>query len=124
MERFEVDGDALVLGEINVMYIHGVSTYRFGSSSGWNPHVNLGLGATVFDAPDGDLQETKFSFSLGGGVTKMFNETFGGRFQLKGFFTSLPAEEYWVDYYGNIWATSASNWFVQGEISAGIVIAF
>lgn len=123
-ERFETDGDKLILGEVNVMYIHGGLIYRFGSNSGWYPHVNLGLGATVFKATDGDLQETKFSLSLGGGVIKMFNETFGGRLQLRGYFTSLPAQEYWLDYYGNVWETGASNLFFQGEISGGIVIAF
>jgi hypothetical protein len=124
IERFDVDGDKLILGGIDVMYIHGGVIYKFGSGSGWNPHVNLGLGATVFKATEGDLQETKFSLSVGGGVTKMFNETFGGRFQSRVYFTSLPSEEYWVDYYGRVWETREANLFFQGEISVGIVVAF
>jgi hypothetical protein len=122
--RFEVDGDKIILGALDVMYIHGGVIYKFGSGSGWNPHVNLGLGATIFDAPEGDLQETKFSLSMGGGVTRMFNETFGARFQSRIFFTSLPAEEYWVDYYGHVWETGASNSFFQGDLSVGLVVAF
>lgn len=124
LERFEVDGDKLILGALDVMYIHGGVIYKFGSGSGWNPHVNVGLGATVFKATEGDLQETKFSLSMGGGVTKMFNETFGGRLQGRTYFTSLPSEEYWVDYYGRIWETAESNLFFQGEISVGLVVAF
>jgi hypothetical protein len=124
LERFEVDGDKVVLGELSVTYIHAVVTNKFGSSSGWNKHVSVGFGGTVFKSTEGDLQETKFSLSLGGGVTKMFNETFGGRFQSRVYFTSLPSGEYWVDYYGNVWETGATNTFFQGDLSVGLVVAF
>ena len=124
LDQFEVDGDKLILGEVNVTYIHGGVMYKFGSNSGWNPHVNLGLGATIFSASDGDLSESKFSISLGGGVTRMFTESIGSRFQVKGFFTSIPMDDYWVDSYGGVWASVDNNWFFQGEISGGLVFAF
>jgi hypothetical protein len=123
-EQFEKDGDKLVLGEVDVMYVHGGVVYQFGKKAGWNPHVNLGLGATIFSATDGDMEESKFSLSLGGGVTRMFNETIGTRLQLRGYFTSLPAEEFWMDRYGYVWEVTDANWFFQGELSGGIVIAF
>ena len=124
LTQFNVDGDKLILGEVNVTYIHGGVMYKFGSNSGWNPHVNFGLGATIFSASDGDLSETKFSISLGGGVTRMFNETMGSRFQVKGYFTSIPTDDYWVDSYGGVWASVDNNLFFQGEISGGLVFAF
>jgi hypothetical protein len=122
--QFERDGDKLILGDVDVSYLHGGVIYQFGNPSGWNPHVNFGLGATIFSAPDGDFEETKFSLSLGGGVTKMFNETFGTRLQLRTYFTAFPADEYWVDRYGYIWEVTDTNLFFQGDISVGIVIAF
>ena len=124
LSRFEVDGDKLILGEVDVMYIHGGVMYKFGSNSGWNPHVNLGIGATVFSASNGEFDESKFSFSFGGGVTRMFNETIGGRLQLRGYLTSLPSDDYWVDRYGGVWEAVDNNMFFQGELSTGIVIAF
>ena len=122
--KFVEDGDKLILGEIKVTYIHAGAMYQFGSSSGWNPHVNMGLGATIFKATDGDLDEKKFSFSLGAGISRMFGKTVGSRLQLRGYFTSLPAESYWVDSYGNVWASRDNNMFFQGEISTGLVFAF
>lgn len=122
--QFEQDGDKLILGEVDVSYIHGGVVYQFGSTSGWNPHVNFGLGATIFSATDGDFEESKFSMSFGGGVTRMFNETFGTRLQLRGYVTSLPADEFWVDRYGWVWEVTDANWFFQGELSGGIIIAF
>jgi hypothetical protein len=122
--QFEKDGDKLILGGVDVMYVHGGLVYQFGKMSGWNPHVNFGLGATIFSATNGDFEEKKFSFSVGGGVTRMFNDTFGTRLQLRGYVTSLPAEEFWVDRYGWVWEVTDTNWFIQGELSGGIVIAF
>ena len=124
LNQFEVDGDKLILGEVSVTYIHAGILYKLGSNSDWNSHVNFGLGATILSASDGDLSESKFSISLGGGVTRMFNETIGSRFQLSGYMTALPSDTYWVDNYGGVWETIENNFFFQGEISAGLVVAF
>ncbi len=122
--QFEQDGDRLILGQVDVTYVHGGIVYQFGSTSGWNPHVNFGFGATIFSASEGDFEESKFSTSLGGGVTRMFNEKIGTRLQLRGYFTSLPSDEFWVDRFGYVWEVMDTNWFFQGELSGGIVIAF
>lgn len=124
ISSFAVDGDKLILGEIDFKYIHGGIIYKFGDNSGWNPHVNFGLGATILSATNGEIDKSKFSFSIGGGVTRMFNETIGTRLQLRGYFTSLPAEEYWHDDYEGLWEAMDRNYFFQGEISGGIVFAF
>jgi len=54
----------------------------------------------------------------------MFNEKIGTRLQLRGYFTSLPSDEFWVDRFGYVWEVMDTNWFFQGELSGGIVIAF
>ena len=122
--RFEVDDGRLILGDIQVMYLHAGGLYRFGDFSGWLPFVNGGFGATIFAAPDGQADsETKFSFSFGVGVARMFNETIGARLGFRGYMTSLPAEEaYWIDPWGGIWSITDDNWLFQGELSLGLVL--
>lgn len=124
LDRFETDGDKIILGELDVSYIHAGILYKFGTNSTWNPHVNITFGATLFKAAEGDLDRSEFSFACGGGVTKSFNETIGVRGQIRTFFTSLPSDEYWVDHYGGVWQTVDNNMFFQGELSLGLVLAF
>jgi len=124
LAQFEVDGDKLILGDVNVTYIHGGLLYKIGSNSSWSPHVNFGLGVTIFYASEGDLNESKFSFSFGGGVTRMFSETIGSRFQMTGYLTSLPSDVYWVDSGGGAFRSFDNNYFFQGEISGGAGFCF
>ena len=121
--RFAVDGDRLILDEVKVQYAHIGVMQQFGNDSGWIPHVNFGLGATIFKTTDSDLEESKFSFHLGGGVTKMWSNTIGSRFQIRGYFTLLPSDNLWVDRFGGVWGAIDSNMFFQGEISAGLVFS-
>jgi opacity protein-like surface antigen len=125
LNRYSVDGSEVILGNLDVMYIQIGGLYQFGNYSGWCPFVDGGLGASVFKAPDGEADtKSKFSISLGTGVTRMFSEKVGARLGFKGYFTSLPAEEaYWIDYYGNAWSITDSNWLIQGELSLGLVFA-
>jgi len=125
-DRFEVDGDKLILGEIHVSYIHIGGLYQFGDYSGWLPYVNGGIGATIFDAADGDVDsDSQFSAFVGGGVSRMFADHIGARLQLRGHLTSLPAEEaYWIDPWGGVWAVTDDNTLFQADLSLGVVFAF
>lgn len=126
LARFEVKDGKLILGNLDVIYAHIGGIYQFGDYSGWRPYVNGGLGATIFSAPDADLEsESKFSLSLGVGVARMFNERVGARMQFKSYFTSIPAtESYWIDPWGGVWGIEDSNWLIQGEVSLGLIVAF
>lgn len=121
---YEVDGDKLILGDVSVTYIHGGVLYELESNSGWIPHVNFGLGATIWSTANGESNKTKFSVSFGVGTTKMFTETFGSRFQMRGYVTPLPSDVYWSDPGGNTFRTVDRTFFFQGAISGGLVIAF
>jgi hypothetical protein len=122
--RFTEEDGKLIIDEVKVMYLHFGGLYRFGDFSGWLPYVNGGLGATFFEGSDLGEGNTEFSFSFGVGVQRMFSETIGTRVQFRGYFTTIPADEfYWCDPYA-CWAYTDTNWFVQGELSAGLVIAF
>jgi len=126
LDRFEVKDDKLILGDIEVMYLHGGGLYRFGNYSGWLPFANFGVGATFFAAPDGGADSrTKFSFSFGAGAARMFSERLGARLGFRGYMTSLPAEEaYWRDPWGGVWSITDDNWLFQGELSLGLVVRF
>lgn len=121
---YEVDGDKLILGEVNVTYIHGGILYELGGDSDWIPHLNFGLGATIYSADEGDLKKTKFSFSFGGGLTRQFTTTIGGRLQMSGYMTPLPSDVYWIDDNGGNFRSAEGIFFFQGEISGGLVFAF
>jgi hypothetical protein len=121
--RFTEEDGKLIIDEVKVMYLHFGGLYRFGDYSGWRPYVNGGLGATIFEGTDLDASETEFSFSFGGGMQRMFSETIGVRLQLRGYATTIPANEiYWCDRYG-CWTYTDTNWFLQGELSAGLIVA-
>ena len=121
---YEVDGDKLILGEVSVTYIHGGILYELGGNPDWVPHVNFGLGATIYSADDGDLKKSKFSVSFGGGMTRQFSSTIGARFQMTGYMTSLPSDVYWNDANGGNFRSFEGSYFFQGEISGGLVFGF
>jgi opacity protein-like surface antigen len=122
LENFEVEDGYIILGKLQVMYLQVGGAYRFGNYSGWLPFVNGGLGATFFSAPDGEAEsKSKFSLSFGGGVDRALNEKFGLKLGLKGYMTSLPADEaYWIDPWGGVWAVTDDNWLFQGELQLGL----
>ena len=72
-QRFDVD--------VNYLHIGG----RYGPEGAtFNPYVVAGVGVAYFDPKHGD-SETKFSFSIGGGVNVPLSEHIGLRFEGRGF---------------------------------------
>jgi len=72
-KRFDVD--------VNYLHIGG----RYGpEGAAVNPYVVAGVGVAYFDPKEGDA-ETKFSFSIGGGVNVPLTEHIGFRFEGRGF---------------------------------------
>ena len=60
--------------------------------------------------------------SFGGGIKKFFNDRFGIRSQLRGFWTFLGSnEELYCDPFG-CWTYSDPVNFTQFEISTGLII--
>ena len=119
--NFKRDGDQIELFDMDVTYVHLGAMLQWTNGS-WIPYLNFGFGATIFK-PDGDLDTTtKFSMSLGGGVKKFFNDRFGIRLQLRGFWTFLGStnEEFYCDRFG-CWTFRDPVNFTQGEISLGLI---
>jgi len=67
--------------DINYLHLGG----RYGPEGAtFNPYVVAGVGVAYFDPKEGD-SETKFSFSIGGGVNVPLSEHIGLRFEGRGF---------------------------------------
>jgi hypothetical protein len=89
------------------------------------PYFLMGLGLTLAD-PKGEVNgETRFSYSLGGGIKAMVNERMGLRFQAKWNPTYInTSSELWVDYWGFVYAIPVSQYMSQGEFTGGIFFRF
>jgi hypothetical protein len=89
------------------------------------PYFMFGLGLTYMN-PKGDASgETRFSYSLGGGVKAMVNERVGIRLQAKWNPTYInTSSELWVDYWGFVYAVPVSQYMSQGEFTGGIFFRF
>ena len=122
-DRFDVEDGKIIIARPRVMYLHGGVLSQF-RTEGVIPYVNVGIGATIFDASEEDFEAIwKFSSRLGAGAKYMFNEKIGTRLQFSTYFTSMPSGEYWCDPFG-CWEYEDWNLFFQAEASGGLVFAF
>jgi opacity protein-like surface antigen len=123
LERFEEDDGKIIIAKPRVMYLHGGVLSQF-RNEGVIPYINVGIGATIFDASEEEFEAIwKFSSRLGAGAKYMFNEKVGTRFQFTTYFTSMPSGEYWCDPFG-CWEYEEWHSFFQAEASGGLVFAF
>ncbi len=89
------------------------------------PYFMFGLGLTYADPKGEPNGETRFSYSLGGGVKAMVNERVGIRLQAKWNPTYInSSSELWVDYWGFVYAIPISQYMSQGEFTGGIFFRF
>ena len=89
------------------------------------PYVLAGLGLTYADPKGETGGETRFSFSLGGGIKIMANERLGFRFQGKWTPTYINTNsEVWCDWWGFCYAIPISQYMNQGEFTGGIFFRF
>ena len=110
--RFDLDIDTLHLGG------------RYGTEGKtFNPYVAAGVGVSHFSPEYGD-SETKFSFSLGGGVNIPLTKHVGLRFEGRGFGTVFDAESsiFCVNNHCLIQAEGDILWQFSGF--TGVVFSF
>ena len=115
-----LSGDSRFNVDINYFHLGG----RYGKSGGqFNPFVAGGIGATLFSPEQGDA-ETRFSFSLGGGIMVPLSEHVELRFEGRGFGTLFNSrgELFCVD--GRCAARIDSDLFWQFSGFAGITLSF
>jgi hypothetical protein len=94
-----------------------------------NPYFVLGAGVHTFkpDIPNySSSTDSRFTANMGFGVKTFVTPNFGFRFEAKGRTTYINSDdEYYCDdwcddyyYYGD------SQWYLSGEATAGVIIAF
>jgi len=99
----------------------------FGNNSIVQPFFVTGLGVTVANprGVEGLSSETRFSWNLGLGLEKMFNERVGIRLQAKWFSTYVNETAAWfVDWWGFAHVVPVSQYMPQWEFTGGLVFRF
>ena len=107
------------LGDVAIDYYHAGFGFQWGPGQ-VNGFVSGGLGFARVDPDFPELEtETRFSGNLGGGVKIFFAENIGLRVEGRG---------YWVDlesgFEGRYDRFDSDEGMYQGEVSAGLIIAF
>jgi opacity protein-like surface antigen len=89
------------------------------------PYVLAGLGLTYADPKGQSGGETRFSWSLGGGIRIMASDRVGLRFQGKWNPTYInTSSAVWCDWWGLCYAFPVSQYMSQGEFTGGIFFRF
>jgi opacity protein-like surface antigen len=89
------------------------------------PYVLAGIGLTYADPKGQAGGETRFSWSLGGGIKVMASERVGLRLQGKWNPTYInTSSEVWCDWWGFCYAVPISQYMSQGEFTGGIFFRF
>lgn len=87
------------------------------------PYLVVSLGATSLD-PGGAPSETRFSWSLGGGLKLMFNDHLGLRFDGRFYSTVVDEDDaVFCDPFG-CFSHDNSTFLTQFDVKGGIIFAF
>jgi hypothetical protein len=114
-------------GGFAVNYIQIGGRQEFGQPGGFRPFLGASLGIGIFDPKNDNIgSETRFSWSVGGGLVKMLsNQRTGIRIDGKLWMTPVPSGDYgtWCDFYG-CFVTQGTAWVSQGQVTGGLIFAF
>lgn len=122
-----VEGEVPIDMDIQYLQIGGI--VNFTDVERAIPYFGMTVGATQF-SPDGDGldNETKLSFTVGGGVKVPITEHIGVRLDARAFVTVLDTDGNFFCVSGEAGAacriTASSDTFVQYAVGLGVVAAF
>ena len=120
--------DALLKGlDVDVTYLQAGGTLLFRDYERVVPWLSLTIGATRFDAGGDFGSETKFSWSLGGGIRVPMGDHFAATLGLRGYMTLVDSDTR-ILCTGNgdaqcLFKTSGTG-FYQGEALLGFTATF
>lgn len=123
----EVEGATPI--DLDMQYLHVGGIVNFTDVQPAVPFFGLTIGATQFspDAPGLD-DETKFSFSIAGGVKYKFTDHIGLRFDVRAFVTMVDTDGSFFCASTPVGAgcaiTASSDTFVQYTGTLGVIAAF
>ncbi len=109
---------------LDVNYYHAGILYQWAPGQ-IRPFVVFSLGATHFSFDTTGLDDlARFSASAGGGVKILFNNHLGLRFEVRAFSTLIDeGDEVFCDFLGDCYGADGT-YLIQGEVRAGVVLAF
>ena len=110
------------VADFHVTYYHGGLLIPFSESRNVTPFVIVSAGVGTLE-PDisGVSSSTRFSASAGVGVKVPVSQNFGVRLEGRGYFTSLPGDNFHNCRYCN---DNGGHDFYQGQVNLGFVISF
>ena len=121
--RFEFDGDGRT--DLDIDYFHAGGIYVLDAASKTQPFVGATLGATrIVSDGDDSGSSTYFSFGIGGGVKLLFNDHIGIRLDGRMYGTYAGGGTFAVACAGGCVFGFGGDFFWQGEVAAGLMIAF
>jgi hypothetical protein len=127
IEFNRVTGGSTQLGGFAMNYVQIGGRGEFNVGGGVRPFLGGSLGIGILDPKaEGIGSETRFSWSVGGGLIKMFSsQRVGIRLDTKLWITPVPSGDYgtWCDFYG-CFVVEGTAWVTQGQASGGLVFAF
>ncbi len=110
---------------LDVDYLHAGLLYQWAPGQ-LRPFITGSLGVTEFSPENSLLEdETRFSFSVGGGVKIFFNQSFGLRFDARIFSTVIDDDD--NDFCDNSFRCrdyDNGTYFFQAEVRGGLIFAF
>jgi hypothetical protein len=110
------------LGDVELSYYHVGLLYQWGLGQ-VNPFFTFSGGLARIDPEFSALEaENRFSASLAGGVKILFSRNVGLRLEGRGYWTNLETD--WDDDDDRFDRYDDSDALYQGEVSAGLILAF
>jgi hypothetical protein len=122
VDRFSFDDDGRV--DLDVDYFHIGTTYIWDPLGSTRPFLGMTVGATRVASPDEGSSSTHFSFSIGGGVKLMLNNTVGFRLDGRLYGTWGGSGSFAVGCSGGCIVGFSGDFLWQAEATAGLVIGF
>ena len=124
----DLGGTTTQLGGFSMNYLQLGGRFEFGPSDKVRPFLSLSGGINILDPErEGIDSDTKFSWSVGGGLRYRLGESGRASLRLDGrlWVTPVPSGDYgvWCDFYG-CFATEGTAWVTQGTVSGGLAFAF
>jgi hypothetical protein len=104
----------------------GLLEWPQGSRGQLRPFFSLTIGATRFDPEPAEVEtEWRFSIATGGGTKIFLNERLGLRLQARLLLPITSANSTWFCYLpGGCLVTVDGTAMAQGDVSAGLILAF
>lgn len=117
--------NAIPLFDLSLNYWQFGFAYQY-PQEGWVPYATLTFGVNYF-VPKNDLSNlTRFATGLGLGVKRQLTDNLGVRGQIRGLGTYITSsDQFFCDSItGFCYRYPNSTWMWQGELTAGLIIAF